>query len=119
MRALLCFCSLWLILMCGTAYAEPEEEPIGSTPQAAATQPGNPGAVAAIRKSPTPSVQAATRQPTEGNSPELIRKRGAEWLAQCLKDWDAATHMTKKDWQRVCRRVSEERVNELIKQAKN
>ena len=118
MRALLCFCSLWLILVCGAAYAEPEDEPIGSTSQAAATQPGNPGAVAAIRKSPPPSVQAATPQATDANSPELIRKRGAEWLAQCLKDWDAATHMTKKDWQRVCRRVSEERVNELIKQAK-
>ena len=118
MRALLCFCSLWLILVCGAAYAEPEDEPIGSTSQAAATQPANPGAVAAIRKSPPPSVQAATPQATDANSPELIRKRGAEWLAQCLKDWDAATHMTKKDWQRVCRRVSEERVNELIKQAK-
>ena len=50
MRALLCFCSLWLILVCGAAYAEPEDEPIGSTSQAAATEPANPGAVAAIQK---------------------------------------------------------------------
>ena len=100
MRTLLCLCSLSLILVCGAAYAEPEEELIGPTPLAARQQAATP------------------KSATEADTPELIRQRGAEWLKQCLKDWDAATHMTKKDWQRVCRRVSVERVNELIKQAK-
>ena len=65
-----------------------------------------------------PTAQAATPKSIEANTPEQIRQRGADWLKQCLQDWDAETHMTKRDWQRVCRRVSEERVNELLKQAK-
>jgi hypothetical protein len=30
----------------------------------------------------------------------------ATYLAQCLRDWDAATHMTRQEWARTCRRVS-------------
>ena len=52
------------------------------------------------------------------DTPEQLRKLGAEWLRQCLQDWDAATHMTKNEWQTVCRRVSAERTNALIKQVK-
>ena len=77
-----------------------------------------PSAQAPTPKSIEPSAQAATPRSIEANTPEQIRLRGVDWLKQCLQDWDAETHMTKKDWQRVCRRVSEERVNELLKQAK-
>ena len=139
MRTLLCLCSLTLILVCGAAYAEPEEELTSPPPQAAAPESDAealarlrkmkrsiPSAQAAIKpstqtatpKTVEPTVRAATPKSTEADTPELIRQRGADWLKQCLKDWDAETHMTKKDWQRVCRRVSVERVNELIKQAK-
>src|SRR5215468_838133 len=31
-------------------------------------------------------------------------------LAQCLRDWDAATHMTRQEWARTCRRVVSNRV---------
>ncbi|MBO0766937.1 MAG: hypothetical protein J2P50_20420 [Hyphomicrobiaceae bacterium] len=34
----------------------------------------------------------------------------ADYLAQCLKDWDAATHMTRAQWARTCRRVATNRV---------
>jgi hypothetical protein len=143
MRTLLCLCSLSLILGCGAAYAEPEEEPIGPTTQAAAPTSDaealarlqklkssipsgatatpksvGPSAQAATPKSAERSVLAATPKSTERDSPEQLRKRGADWLAQCVKDWDAETHMTKKDWQQVCRRVAADRINELIKQAK-
>ena len=104
MRTLLCICSLSLIFVCGAALAELEEEPASPTPLAAAP------------KTVEPSARA--EKSVEPNTPEQIRKRGAEWLAQCLKDWDAATHMTKKDWQRLCRRVAGERINELITQIK-
>jgi len=30
-------------------------------------------------------------------------------LAQCLRDWDAATHMTRQEWARTCRRVVSDR----------
>lgn len=29
---------------------------------------------------------------------------------QCMADWEASTHMTKGDWNRVCRRVVGDRV---------
>ena len=142
MRTLLCLCSLSLILGCGAAYAEPEEELISPTPPQAAAPDSDaetlarlqkmkssiPSARTATPKSVGPSAQAATPKSversaaapksTERDTPDQIRKRGADWLAQCVKDWDAETHMTKKDWQRVCRRVAADRINELIKQAK-
>jgi hypothetical protein len=130
MRTLLCLSSLSLILVCGAAYAEPEEEPISPTSQAAAPASDAEalaglqkmkGSIAAPTAAPKPverSVLAAAPKSTERDTPEQIRKRGADWLAQCVKNWDAETHMTKKDWQRVCRRVAADRINELIKQAK-
>ena len=33
------------------------------------------------------------------------QKRIDELLSQCVKDWDTKTHMTKRDWTRVCRGV--------------
>ena len=44
------------------------------------------------------------------------RKRIAEYLAQCLKDWDAGTHMTKKEWARVCQRVVDSRAKFRVEQ---
>jgi hypothetical protein len=134
MRTLLCLCVFSLILVCAAAYAEPEEQPISPTTQAAAPasdaealagsqvtaapKPVTPSAQAATPKSVERSARAAMPKSTERDAPAQIRKRGADWLAQCVKDWDAETHMSKKDWQRVCRRVATERINELIKQAK-
>jgi hypothetical protein len=37
----------------------------------------------------------------------------ADYLAQCLRDWDAATHMTRQEWARTCRRVVSNRVKFL------
>jgi hypothetical protein len=44
------------------------------------------------------------------------RKRIAEYLAQCLKDWDAGTHLTKKEWARVCQRVVDSRARFRVEQ---
>ena len=38
-----------------------------------------------------------------------IRKMSDTYFKQCMQDWDAATHMTKKEWQRTCRRIADER----------
>jgi hypothetical protein len=35
--------------------------------------------------------------------------RGALYYAQCLQDWDAATHMTKQEWSSSCRRLARDR----------
>jgi len=33
----------------------------------------------------------------------------AEYLETCMKDWDAGTRMTKKEWSRTCRRLANQR----------
>jgi hypothetical protein len=76
------------------------------------------GATSIRSQEEQPSPEGTRLKPNTRETPEQIRKRGADWLAQCLQDWDAGTHLTKKDWQRVCRRVAGERINELIKQSK-
>jgi hypothetical protein len=50
--------------------------------------------------------------------PDDIAKRGAEYLQNCMQDWDAATHMTKQEWSRTCQRVVKDRVQFLLEQAK-
>src|SRR5262245_21351330 len=118
MRTLLCVCTLSLIAVSGTVYAEPEEEQTSPARQVAMPAPSKAGTLVGKQKNPTPAVspQAATKPGNVSETPEQMRKLGADWLKQCLQDWDAATHMTKSEWQRVCRRVAEERTNALIKQ---
>jgi hypothetical protein len=39
-----------------------------------------------------------------------MKQRAPEdWLATCLADWDAQTHMSKMRWRTACERVSRER----------
>ena len=45
----------------------------------------------------------------EDNSSTQFQKLYAEYLDACMKDWDAATHMTKEEWRRTCQRVANER----------
>ncbi|HEU4381498.1 MAG TPA: hypothetical protein VFR73_23240 [Hyphomicrobiaceae bacterium] len=33
----------------------------------------------------------------------------ADWFKQCMQDWEPSTHMTKSQWERVCRRVADDR----------
>jgi hypothetical protein len=46
-------------------------------------------------------------------SPETWMAEEEARFAQCLKDWDAKTHMTKRQWERTCRRVTDERLKYL------
>ena len=39
-----------------------------------------------------------------------------ETLETCMSRWDEKTHMTKDDWRRTCKRVSDERSEYLRKQ---
>jgi hypothetical protein len=118
MRNLLCVCTLSLGVACGGALALAQAEQKGPVPQAATPAPGSVDTLVGMQKNPAPSPQGSPAKSSAADSPDQIRKRGADWLAQCLQDWDAATHLTRKEWQRVCRRVAGERVNELLKQAK-
>jgi len=52
--------------------------------------------------------------PSPGEKPveevqAMKRRAPQDWLATCLADWDAQTHMTKTEWRTTCERVSRER----------
>ena len=84
--------SLSLILTEGTARAQ------SGPSQKSATS-------ATTGQIPTPSDATKADRLTPSD-----KVRIAQYTAQCLNDWDAATHMTKPEWARVCRRVIDNRV---------
>ena len=43
-----------------------------------------------------------------------IKETVAAWLKTCLTDWDAETHMTRKEWRTTCERVASERGKFLL-----
>jgi len=47
-----------------------------------------------------------------------IQKLGAQYLTDCIQDWDRGTHMSKQDWTRTCRRVVQRRMDYLRQQEK-
>ena len=72
-------------------------------------------------KPPTPAPEAAKRYyapPSVAQIAAEMRKEAAEQYKQCLNDWDAATHMTKKEWQRTCRRVVDNRAKFRLEMSK-
>jgi len=52
-------------------------------------------------------------------APHLRQTCEAEFIAECVKHWDAGTNMSKEDYVQACRRIARERVEFLIKQKKN
>ena len=98
MLMLLRVCSLSLVCAYGVVYAQSAAQPESTT------------------SSTVPPAKAAVAKVPNSAGEEDIRSRGAQWLASCLSDWDRATHMTKEEWARTCRRVTRERVKFLIEQ---
>jgi hypothetical protein len=45
---------------------------------------------------------------------QAIKERVSSWLKTCLQDWDAATHMSRKEWEVTCQRVANERGKFLL-----
>jgi hypothetical protein len=45
----------------------------------------------------------------QNSSSTQFQKLYFEYLDACMKDWDAATHMTKEEWRHTCQRVANER----------
>jgi hypothetical protein len=90
MRTLLLVGAVSLLLACGAAFAQSgKRDGTASTPTAA------------------PDAQL---------SPAEIRERGAQYLTDCVNDWDKGTHMSKKDWTRTCRRVVQRRIDFMLQQ---
>ena len=65
-----------------------------------------------------PASLKAAQPPAAGAKTDAVKKAKAgasdavdkvDRLTQCLRDWDAATHMTRQEWARTCRRVVSDR----------
>jgi hypothetical protein len=95
-RVLFVVGSLSLILSDGMAGAQ-SSSPIKSAPLSPPAQ--------------TPPTPIDPTKPDRTKESDQERIAGS--LAQCLKDWDAATHMTKQEWARVCRRLVAEHAKYL------
>jgi hypothetical protein len=93
--------------------------PAGADPDVGQESPAPPAAAPtpAAAAAPTATSPKAERAPSEAKpkadaskSKADMRKLSAEQFKQCMQDWDAATHMTKTEWARTCRRVVDARV---------
>jgi hypothetical protein len=92
MRTLTFIGAVFLLIASGAAFAQPSKRD-GATP--------------------TP-----TAVPDAQLSPGEIKERGAQYLTDCVNDWDKGTHMSKKDWTRTCRRVVQRRIDFMLQQGK-
>ncbi len=67
------------------------------------------------------SASVTQRQPDGGSSSSQAaptpsaRNAAQDALAECMQLWEPATHMTKREWSRTCRRV-QTRLDQITKQ---
>ena len=66
-----------------------------------------------------PGSQTQNDRIKPGRMSASEKERVDQMFSQCLKDWDAKTHMTKREWTRVCRRVVDNRANYLKNEGKD
>jgi hypothetical protein len=59
------------------------------------------GAGAALAQSAPPTTGAIGKEDPKA----AATKRTADGIAECMRMWDAKTHMTKGEWARTCKRV--------------
>jgi hypothetical protein len=81
----------------------------GKEPEGISSSPPAPEAKA-------PAADRKGRRKPSAADVKEIEARGAVYFEQCMRDWDAATHMTKQEWSRTCRRVADERMKFLREQ---
>ena len=63
------------------------------------------------QSSPSSSQSVGTR--ALGPGAKDMRAHMQAWYEDCRKGWDIKTHMSKKDYERTCRRMAQERVKFL------
>ena len=103
MRVLVLASSLWLIAAGGAALAQSGSRPLG-----AASPP----------TAPTPQAQNVRPKTDDADAAATLRTLSTQYFAECMRDWDAATHMTKQEWARTCRRVVDGRAKFKLEQGK-
>jgi hypothetical protein len=83
--------SLSLVLGAGAALAQ------AATPSPAAPSPAAPKAAAPVIPRPTPA--------STGDDKKAEKARAKENIADCMRLWDAGTHMSKQEWASTCERI--------------
>jgi len=118
MRLLLLLSSLLLVL--APAAADPDLAAETAIPSAATAIPpaatNSPPSGAARKVQTSPSAETAKPKADARKLQAEMRELSATHFKQCMQDWDAATHMTKREWERTCRRVVDNRVKFLLEQ---
>jgi hypothetical protein len=62
------------------------------------------------------SVALAQTNPKGGKiQMEPLREVGGDAFASCVSQWEKATHMSKVEWERACRRVANRLQNLTVK----
>ena len=69
---------------------------------------------AASSQTPLPSEGASASPPKPVAAPKEpmkdARERTDQWFKDCKLGWDAGTHMSRRDYERTCLRMAQERV---------
>lgn len=102
-----------LSVLAAAAVAAAETASETATPSAATEQRPSPASEAAKKPQSPPHAEGEAK--AKRSSAE-IRKISDAYYKQCLQDWDAGTHMTKKEWQRTCRRLVDNRVKFMVEE---
>ena len=67
---------------------------------------------APAKQPPSPASKAVGSRAL-GQHPPDLQAHMHSWYEDCRKGWDAKTHMSKKDYERTCRRMAHERIKFL------
>ena len=67
---------------------------------------------ALAQTNPPPGKSHGKAQPIQ---PSTVKEVGTEAFASCVSQWEKATHMSKVEWERACRRVANRLQNLTIK----
>ena len=65
------------------------------------------GAVLAQAGAPPPAapIPPPAKAAAPGDDKTAAKARAKESIAECVRMWDAATHMTKQQWAQTCERI--------------
>ena len=64
------------------------------------------GAGAVLAQAPPAApIPAAPKAAAPGDDKKMAKARAKENIAECMRLWDAATHMSKQQWAQTCERI--------------
>ena len=55
------------------------------------------------------------KQPDAKAQPDAAKEAGTDAFTSCVSQWEKSTHMSKREWERACRRVANRLLNLQLK----